>query len=359
VYDFKVPMTTQRQFALYPVVLAPAWDDNPFDESQLPASILPGVTIENIKSHVPRDEFDHFQDYLSKRDIDALHDLNSSIVYRYDPDTSGEEHQEAEAIVRNIAACLMLIRPTTKRMGFMRGQIRWDGTFKFESFDNPRDDVNVSMVQRLFAVRNGDLLRLQSVAEEFIRAMNGQFWKFRIPLVLYESGHFAHHYWKGRYALWCSALDAIYTTQPEFDKAKPYEHTGSLVAKARIRWFLGEKTSIYAPGDIQTVDAEPSITIGEVLDDLYELRNAVVHGDRTPERFFKETRIAYGQSVNRADVLHEALSFIIRSSLLRILEDRLLQKFADGSTSRAYFAQHGLVKSLLQKPKLKKPKLSF
>jgi hypothetical protein len=168
VYDFKVPMTTQTQFALYPVVLAPAWDDNPFDESQLPASILPGVTIENIKSHVPRDEFDHFQDYLSKRDIDALHNLNSSIVYRYDSDTSGEEHREAEAIVRNIAACLMLIRPTTKRMGFMRGQIRSDGTFKFESFDNPRDDVNVPMVQRLFAVRNGDLQRLQSVAEEFI-----------------------------------------------------------------------------------------------------------------------------------------------------------------------------------------------
>jgi hypothetical protein len=191
----------QKEIALYPVVLAPGWDDYPFDESQLPANILPGVTIENIKSHVGQNEFDHFRGFLAKRDIEVLQALNSTIVYRYDLDMYGQGHQEAEAMVRNTAACLMLIRPTTKRLGYMRGQIRPDGTFNIQAFDNPPDEVNVPVVQRLFAVRNRDIQRLQSVAGEFIRAMRGEFWKFRIPLVSYESGHFAHHYWKRRYAL--------------------------------------------------------------------------------------------------------------------------------------------------------------
>jgi hypothetical protein len=344
-------MADLKQIALYPVTLAPGWDDTPFDESELPAHILPAVTIENIRNLIRDNEFDHFSGHLANRDIEALQALNSTIVYRYDLDVYGQGHQAAEAMVRNTAACLMLVRPTSKRLGYMRGEIRTDATFNIQSFENPRDDVNVPIVQKLFAVRNRDLQRLQNIAADFMRAMNGEYWKFRIPLVLYESGHFVHNYWKGRFALWCSALDAIYTTQPDFNSTKPYEHSGSVVAKARIRWFVGEKTSIYAPGDIQTVDQDPNITVGDVLDDLYELRNAVVHGDRTPDRFFQERRIGYGQSVNLADVLHEALSFIIRTSLLRILENNLLEHFTGGRASQEFFAKQGLVKSKLPKSK--------
>ncbi len=340
-----------KNIALYPISIAHDWHDEPFDSSVLPAEILPGVTVENIRESLRKDEFEHFRGHLAKRDVEALRAVNSVIICRYETDLYGQGKQEAEATVRNIAACLMLIRPTDQRVGYVHGEIRSDNTLRINGFDTPPDDVNVPLVQKLFAVRNSDLQRLQRVASDFIRGMNGEFWKFKVPVVLYESGHFGHHYWKGRFALWCSALDAIYTTQPEFDKAQPYEHSGSVVAKARIRWFLGEGTPIYAPGDIQTVDEQPNITVGDVLDDLYELRNSVVHGDKTPDKFFVEKRIADGQSVNWGDVIHEALSFIVRASLLKILEENLLNHFVDGPASQAYFHSHCLVKSLLPKTK--------
>jgi hypothetical protein len=341
----------ENRIALYPVSLAHGWHDEPFDASVLPADIVAGVRIESVKDLFKKDEFDHLKGFLAKRDVDALKAVDSAIVSRYQLDAFGQGDTNAEALVRNVAACLRLIRPMQQSVAFMRGQINPDNTVNVQSFDNPPHLIHVPLVQKLFALRNTDLLRLQKVAAEFLRAMNGEFWKFRLAVASYEAGHFADYYWKGKFSLWCSALEAIYTTQPAFGKPKPFDHSGSTVGKARIKWFLGAKTPIYAPGDIQSVDRQPSITIEDILDDLYELRNSVAHGDKTPDKFFVEKRIGYGQSLNLADVLHEALSFIIRASLLRILEDKLLDHFADGPASEAYFGAQGLTRSLLPKGK--------
>jgi hypothetical protein len=48
-------------------------------------------------------------------------------------------------------------------------------------------------------------------------------------------------------------------------------------------------------------------------------------------------------------VLHEATSFIIRASLLKILEDDLLEHFANGPASDSYFGSKGLTGSMLRK----------
>lgn len=337
--------------ALYPVHLAHGWHDEPFDRSVLPAEVVAGVRIEDTKGLFESDAFDHFDGFLAKRDVDALKEMDCCLVYRYNLDDFGQGDQGAEVLVRNVAACLRLIRPTQQSIAFMRGTLDAKNTVNVQSFDNPPHLTDVPLVQRLFALRNSDLRLLQKVAGEFLRAMNGEFWKFRLAVTSYEAGHFADRYWKGKFSLWCSALEAIYTTRPTFGRPKPFDHNGSKVAKARIKWFLGGKTPIYAPGDIQAVDQQPGFTVENVLDELYELRNSVAHGDRTPAKFFVEKRIAYGQSLNLVDVLHEALSFIVRASLLRILEDNLLVHFADASASEAYFGAQGLTRSLLPKSK--------
>ena len=119
------------------------------------------------------------------------------------------------------------------------------------------------------------------------------------------------------------------------------------MAKERIRWFLGPDTRIYEPGDIQGGQPEVKTTIGEVLDDLYELRNVIAHGDRTPDKFWVTARSEYDEPVKLAEMLTETASRIIRGSLLRILEENLLQYFADGPASEAFFGAQGLTKSLL------------
>jgi hypothetical protein len=47
--DFRSLNDPMPRVTVYPLAgLAARWQDEPFDESQLPATIVPGVTIENV-----------------------------------------------------------------------------------------------------------------------------------------------------------------------------------------------------------------------------------------------------------------------------------------------------------------------
>jgi hypothetical protein len=167
-----------------------------------------------------------------------------------------------------------------------------------------------------------------------------------MPLSLQDAAHFIDRQWKARMSLACSAIESIYSSQTQ-----DHEHSGSRLMKARIKWFLGESTSIYWPGDVQSFlhgGKEP--TIGDVLDDLYDVRNFLAHGDRVPDKYFSQFSHSAGYSAtetNQLTVLEEAASFIVRASLIKILKDDLLEHFKGGPESQAYFAKYGLVNSRL------------
>jgi hypothetical protein len=331
----------ESKIALYPILgVTDNWLDEPFDLSQLPATILPNVTVEDAKTFFNETSFDLWKGLIAKRELESLKRTRFAIVYRYS-DAYGHasfvSDKDAEKVVRYLGACLRLIRPMQQDASFIGGRIPPDSTLDIQRFENPHE-MDVPAIQKLFRLRNKDVTRLQKVGPLFLNAMEGEFWKFRMGVDLHESGHFSHAYWKGRFSLWCSAVEAIFTSNS-------YEHKGTVVAKERS--FLGPKTLIYEPGDTQMGEPELTTTVEDLVEDLYELRNSVAHGDKTPDKFFAVARTEYGQEVSLAEVLTEAISRIIRASLLRILEGNLLNEFANGPASETYFGSKGLTRSAL------------
>jgi hypothetical protein len=79
---------------------------------------------------------------------------------------------------------------------------------------------------------------------------------------------------------------------------------------------------------------------------MYEVRNAIAHGDKVPDRFFAQIYSGY-EITARLTILEEAASFIVRASLLKILKNNLLGHFRGGPESQAYFAANGLIRSKL------------
>jgi hypothetical protein len=335
-----------ERVTVYPVAgLAGAWEDEPFDLSQLPATIVPGVTLENVSPMFNKETWKWVEHEIGKHDLEVLEGVRNAIVHRYASTQygTGEPEQESARVVTDIAACLRLIRPMRQFALMINGPIQPDGSIRIQSFDHPIHLMEIPEIQKGFTLRNRDLHELQSVAPSFLTAITGEYWKFRMPVSLYEAGHFQDRFWKARFSLWTSAVEAIFTSQ-----TRDREHSGSTVAKARIKWFLGKNTKIYAPGDVPSFAPQEEPTIGEVLDDLYEVRNCIAHGDKVPDRFFGH---AFGGHGNKLVTLEEAASYIVRASLLKILKDNLLQHFKGGPESQAYFKAQGLVRSRLQKKK--------
>jgi hypothetical protein len=342
-------------FTLYPIYWLSDGIDGapPFDAATLPFEIAEGVRVERVAEHIGHNEFDLFRERSGTIVTEQLERVRFALVHRYDPqaivvdgDIVGEQQNSSgsEQILRMLAACLRLIRPMRIEALLMHGSIRdEDGSFHIRGFDVPPSHlIEVPEVQRLFKFRNQDALDLRSCAARFLQGMRGEFWKFRMTVQFHELGHFQTLDWKARFLHWCSALESIYTTHHR-------EHQGKLVATSRIKWFLGENTSIYAPGDLSEFEPDPGITIAQIVGDIYDLRNFMAHGDRIPDPYFNDDlRAGIQGGVKRAEVLLEAASFIVRASLLKILRDNLLNHFLDAAPAEAYFSARGLTNSVLR-----------
>jgi hypothetical protein len=352
----------QMKYALYPITIArgqnsSGWEDEDFDISLLPLEIVAGVTIEDMSQAFAEDEFEIARaSGLGTRVIKELQRIRHAITYRFpqnevDPatntvDVDSEQAHRSVTKIREIAACLRLIRPTQQYVGLLQGDIVSNGKFKIQSFDTPDPHADVPMNQRLFSIRTQDAKDLQFYAPLLIDAMHKPYWKFRMAVQLYEAAHFQYRDWKVHFFLCSSALEALYTTQ-----SKHGQNSGSKVASGRIKSLIGGGTSIYPPGELLKSIPNPGYSVNDVIGEIYCLRNHIAHGDKVPDYYFALT----GRDdintprLNRFQMLTEAISFIVRRSILTILKDGLLSDFADASSSDAYFLPKGLTKDGLKK----------
>lgn len=332
--------------AVYALAKADFRGDDHFDRP-LPLEIAEGVCFENVAALISPASFDFVRASMGTDATKKLEGIDYALVHRFEPrmhydegtkklNTEAMQEHDSEQLVFMLVNCMRLIRPTREDAQNMHGTVRADGSFDVMGFAHPIDLLEVPQNQKLFAIRNEDVDELIALAPDFLKAMRGEYWKFRMPVQFYELGHYQQYILKTRYLLWMSSIEGIFTSR---------EEQGSNVAKERIKWFLGENTSIYSAGELSDLEADPSITVGQIVDELYLMRSYIAHGDRVPDRYFtSSTRSGIGGAVNLFDVLLEAASFIIRKSLLKILRDGLIEHFKGADEARGYFASNGLSK---------------
>ncbi len=109
---------------------------------------------------------------------------------------------------------------------------------------------------------------------KFLTAIHGNHWAFRMAMEYYNRGYEVND-WKGRYLYWgSSALHALYSP-----------NSNKLVK--RIKAFLGQDTTIYPLGEHPEFEflGSKNVTIGDVIDDINDVRNFIAHGERIPDRY--------------------------------------------------------------------------
>src|SRR5207253_1776352 len=118
-------------------VANPHFDPEPFDPNVLPFDIADGVRIEAVQ--FSEGAFDLHRRGLGERLIEVMERVQYALVHRYNPDTiivDGEligevqHNHKSEQLLREMAACLRLVRPIRQHAMMMHGIIRdEDGSF--------------------------------------------------------------------------------------------------------------------------------------------------------------------------------------------------------------------------------------
>src|SRR5262249_11316114 len=129
---------------------------------------------------------------LGRRDFEDVREVQYALVHRYTTEHAGEgskADEESEKLVRNLIACLRLIRPMRQRTSLMRGELSTNDTINVQHFEHPNEVSEVPEVQKLFHLRNVDLEVLRQLSPAFLRGMKDEFWKFRMAIEFHEAGH--------------------------------------------------------------------------------------------------------------------------------------------------------------------------
>jgi hypothetical protein len=305
-----------------------------FDVSQLPFSITPGVEAADVSVIMPPSDFAYMEVEVGRWQMRHFNSaVKFGLVHKYTLSILGEDHADKEKteLLNNVFALLRIIRPH-RRLSGASGTIR-NGKAQFNSLTWPHGTIDVPEAVKLFSVRNRDLVETRALLPTFLKAMRGPYWPFRMAVQYYYMGY-EQNDWKGRCLAWgSSALHALYSHKDQ--KIIP-----------RVKAFLGENTLIYEPKDHPEYEfLEPNtLTVKDVLEDVNEVRHDIAHGDKISDRFFapgggRPTLDGFG---NYISVLDDALSFVIRETLLKILRKDLIENFRDRHQYTRYWKTLGV-----------------
>jgi hypothetical protein len=333
----RIDMATKIDFQLIPLERFSA---QPFDFSQLPFSIVRDVEVADVSSLLPPSMFEYLRFEVGQNRMHVFDGTTKyALVHRYEEDPRWPGNAEAQTaakkkaeILNEVFACSRIVRPT-RRLGSVSGFLRDDGTVEQRQATFPDSALDVPEALKLFAFRNKDLEELRNLIGTFLKAIHGEYWPLRMAVQYYYMGYEVND-WKGRYLYWgSSAIHALYSSSNE-----------KIVR--RIKWFLGDNTLIYPPGEhpeAEFLGADPT-TIGEIVEDVNVVRNCIAHGERIPDKYFKQDagRNTLNGKVNYITVLDDALAFIVRSTLRRIVAENLLGDFASRVSVSQFWKTNGL-----------------
>jgi hypothetical protein len=347
---FKTP-THYRKITFYPIYSGGRhpWDKGALEKPSY--EIMEGVTIENVTSIVSPKAFAPWQNegYLSRRQFEDFGTIKYALVHRYSTEHPRvvKYDRASQQLIGKLNACLLLVRPMRRRhAGIVTGTLGEDGLLDPQEF-NVSEPVEVPHIQKFFYLREQDVEVFRRIAPRFLEAFKegeDSYEPFRMALQLFEQGYVGSKLWKVRHILWWSAMEALFGNDPTRLTIRALSLFGDKdISK-------GEATSIYEPEDVPSfADHRPRATIGDTLEDLYNVRNMAAHGRKVPSDYLTPVPHMFGQAFGRAEILAEAASFIIRKTAIRILASNLLVHYTDVRARENYWRHYGLSKSQAKK----------
>jgi hypothetical protein len=233
------------------------------------------------------------------------------------PQTGDELYTKA----RNAALALQVLAPSGAMHVFL----------KFQRTDSGYDNIGALHLKELCRTRLGKLMSAEKLGLEkdfkavytgISRAFAEKVVRFQNPVILLEQGMQTGHVGLGT-LMFVMGLDMIFMAGGIDNFMKP------------LGGFLGPDSYVFPP--VSSLDLQPSTTVRDVLNELYEFRNIIAHGLEIPEIQYRRKsdlistggqRITY-EDYYRTELLLDSALFILTTSLRRIFTENLFDEVKD------------------------------
>jgi hypothetical protein len=300
-------MNLKQKFTIAPI----EWDIG-LESLTKSFPIFSGASVESMRDKLTKASFDLWQRYVAEEERSKLEDISFALVHGFKSELeAGESEFQSEALVHQLFVCLRIIRPTRARFLTIQYELEENGKPYVLKFTHP--DVNVINVPEseiLNRVRMRDLLELRKLMPAFASVfVSGPAHVWR-AIRYYEAGYADVRDPVLQFMVWMMGIEAAF--QGDRLSIRSEEDL-----KNEINLELGARDIYEDSAEREVYDLEP-LLVNSLLDDLFSLRNDFVHGAWIPDSFLNhQVRLSIaGQSLNRADVLRECASFLLRTRLL-------------------------------------------
>lgn len=325
-------MANVRKITITPVqdLPRPFSGEDDFSSKDLPFEICPDVSLTDIHDQMKNLDLTLWgREYLSKHDIEKIQGWKYALVHHYDE----EEYLHSEAewrsreLLYQVFIGLRIVRPSRIPHQYLHARVQSNGDLDPSAFRRAEMPLTVSHCDAWTPIRRRDADLLKAIVPTLLQAYTTDCRPVKRAMRILETGYVSQ-FTDVKQLMWVTGLESLFTST---------KFSGASVAMHRIRQFLGSKTQIYEQADFPFTISLPSLTLKNVLGDIYRVRNRLAHGEWVPEEFLKKPGYAGGPN-SYADVLVEATGIVLRLALIRILKESLLETFGDKVRLDRYFS---------------------
>jgi hypothetical protein len=325
-------VTKVRKVTVTPVfgLPQPSIDGDDFSSKDLPFEIRPDLFLADIHGQMKDLDLTVWSsEYLSKHDVEKIQGWKYALVHYYNEGeyVHGDEELQSRELLQKIFMGLRVVRPSRIPFQYLHARVKSDGSFDPSGFSRAEMPLTVFPCDRWTPIRRKDAELLKAIAPTLLRAYQINCQPVTRAVRILEMGYVSP-FPDVKQLFWITALEALFTSA---------SYSGAQVVISRLRLFLGSKTRIYQRADFHSSIWVPSLTVKNVLWDVYVVRNRLAHGEWIPKEFLEKPGYV-GGAASYADVLIEATGIVLRLALTRILKESLLETFCDKDKLDRYFS---------------------
>ncbi len=281
-----------------------------FDE---PVSVLGSVTIENITDLLSSQDLEPWKEQIAPRSYKRLSSARMALVHRFSSkEVVGRPEEDSTALLFKVFTLLRILRPTREEFFFVQANEGPEGKADVVRVSEPPQvPLNLPVSELLNQFHRNDFNKLKLALPSFLDALQAAPEGVQRAVRLFNVGYQGINDSVIQIITWVIGIEAI------FNSIEPNSQSELI---SRIGECIGADTDLYAESAMSSYFENSPRTVREMISDLFELRNRLVHGLWVPSSMeHKAGHGTPGGQSTYADCLREAAFHILRLSLRNTL----------------------------------------